>query len=181
MARSSSSCACPMAASSSRSRRLVIPESAECTMSTRAPAARRAAATRAMLFQLGRPETLVPPNFSTIQAEGVGVTAQILRAGSLRARTARKRLRLRLRLERAGSRRVLELVVEVFQVFLKLSVRQHFFEPAPGSFAALALIANAFVYPVEQPVVIGAVLGGTAQEFFVEIEALVVSFRHLAA
>ena len=42
-------------------------------MSTRAPLARRAATMAAMLFQLARVETLVPPNFRTIQVEG-GVT-----------------------------------------------------------------------------------------------------------
>ena len=54
----------------------MIPETAECTMKTRAPAARRSAATRAMLVQLGRLETLVPPNFRMIQAEALRVTVK---------------------------------------------------------------------------------------------------------
>ena len=45
-------------------------------MSTRAPLARRAATMRAMLVQLGSDETLVPPNFRTIQAEG-GLTVSL--------------------------------------------------------------------------------------------------------
>jgi hypothetical protein len=44
-------------------------------MSTRAPPAQRSAATRAMFVQLANVETLVPPNFMTIQAEGVRVTS----------------------------------------------------------------------------------------------------------
>src|SRR5947207_11405798 len=75
----------------------------------------------------------------------------------------------------------LQLVVEVLEIFLELLVRQHFLEAAPRGLAALALVTDALVHPVEQPVVIGAVLGRTAQEFIVEIESLVVSFRHLAA
>ena len=47
-----------------------MPVTAECTISTRAPPARRSATMRAMLLQLARVETLVPPNFRTIQAEG---------------------------------------------------------------------------------------------------------------
>ncbi len=43
-------------------------------MSTFAPPAARSAATFAMLRQLAREETLVPPNFRTIQAEGVRIT-----------------------------------------------------------------------------------------------------------
>ncbi len=44
-----------------------MPLTAECTTSTRAGALlRRAAITAAMLRQLARVETLVPPNFSTI-------------------------------------------------------------------------------------------------------------------
>src|SRR5206468_6486243 len=69
----------------------------------------------------------------------------------------------------------LQLVVEVLEIFLELLVRQHFLEAAPGGLAALALVTHALVHPVEQPVVIGAVLGRTAQEFIVEIESLVVS------
>ncbi len=58
------------AESSSRSRRSVMPVMAECTINTRAPpAARRWATILAMLRQLAREETLVPPNFRTIQAE----------------------------------------------------------------------------------------------------------------
>ncbi len=44
-----------------------MPLTAECTISTCAPSARRLRVTAAMLRQLGRLETLVPPNFSTIQ------------------------------------------------------------------------------------------------------------------
>src|ERR1700719_2075493 len=153
-----------MAASRSRSRRSVMPVTAECTMSTRAPPAQRSAATHAMFVQLASVETLVPPNFMTIQAEGVRVTCSLC-----------------FRLERAGCRLALKLVVEVLEIFLELLVRQHFLEAAPRGLAALALVTDALVHPVEQPVVIGAVLGGTAQEFIVEIESLVVSFRHLAA
>ena len=43
-------------------------------MSTRAPSARRAAATLAMLRQLASEETLVPPNLRTIQSDAVRVT-----------------------------------------------------------------------------------------------------------
>src|SRR6185312_4541925 len=56
------------------SRRSVMPVTAECTMSTRAPSARRAAATLAMLRQLASEETLVPPNLRTIQSDAVRVT-----------------------------------------------------------------------------------------------------------
>ena len=81
-------------------------------------------------------------------------------------------------MRRSGS--AVKLFVEVAQVLLELLVRQDFLQPAPRGLAALHLVADALVHPVEQPVVIGAVFGGPAQEFLVEIEALVVSFRHLA-
>ena len=74
----------------------------------------------------------------------------------------------------------LELFVEIAKVLFELFIREHFLELSPRGFAALALVANALIYPVQQTVVIGAVLGGAAQKFIVEIEALVVSFRHLA-
>jgi hypothetical protein len=73
-----------------------------------------------------------------------------------------------------------ELFVEIAQGLFELFVREHFLELAPRGFAAFALVACALVYPVQQAVVVGAVLGGSAQKFIVEIEALVVSFRHLA-
>src|SRR5439155_24974 len=85
MARNSSSCASPVAASSSRSRRSVMPVTAECTMSRRAPPAQRLAATCAILVQLASVETLVPPNFRTIQAEGVRVTAGSFRHATSKA------------------------------------------------------------------------------------------------
>src|ERR1700761_6975060 len=47
-------------------------------MSTRAPPAARSLATFAMLRQLASEETLVPPNFRTIQADAVRVTANYL-------------------------------------------------------------------------------------------------------
>ena len=46
----------------------MTPLNAECTISTRAPVARRARTTAAMLRQFASDETLVPPNFSTIQS-----------------------------------------------------------------------------------------------------------------
>jgi hypothetical protein len=73
-----------------------------------------------------------------------------------------------------------ELFVEIAQGLFELFIREHFLELAPRGFPALALVANALVYPVQQAVVISAVLGGSAQKFIVEIEALVVSFRNLA-
>src|SRR5256885_9310970 len=45
-----------------------MPVRAECTMTTRAPPALRAAATRAMLVQLASVETLVPPNIARVAA-----------------------------------------------------------------------------------------------------------------
>ena len=63
----------------------MIPVSAECTMSTRAPRPRRSATMRAMLFQLLKVETLDPPNFRTIQLAGE------VTSGALRARPARRR------------------------------------------------------------------------------------------
>ena len=79
-----------------------------------------------------------------------------------------------------GPGAALEFFVEVAKVFFELFIREHFLELAPRGFAALALVANALIYPVQQAVIIGAVFGGAAQKFIVEIEALVVSFRHLA-
>ena len=72
----------------------------------------------------------------------------------------RKRPQPCLSLERARRLRVLQLVVEVFQVFLELAVRQHFLEPAPGRLAAFSLSSHPFVHAVEQAVIIRAVLGG---------------------
>src|SRR5277367_2647766 len=72
----------------------------------------------------------------------------------------------------------LKLVVEVFEVFLEFLVRKDFLELAPGRLAALALVADALVHAVEQAVVIGAVFRLADQEFIVEVEALVISFRH---
>ena len=79
-----------------------------------------------------------------------------------------------------GPGAALEFFVEVAKVFFELFIREHFLELAPRGFTALALVANALIYPVQQAVIIGAVFGGAAQKFIVEIEALVVSFRHLA-
>ena len=56
-----------------------------------------------------------------------------------------------------------------FRSLLQLLVRQHFLELAPGSLAFLALVAHPLIHPVEQPVVIGTVLGGRTQEFIFEI------------
>src|ERR1700722_12192060 len=106
-----------MAASSRRSRRSVIPVTAECTMSTRAPAARRARTMPAMFIQLARLDTLVPPNLRTIQAEGgvkvfvsPGAALSLKRAGSGNRRASASR-------GHSGQRtvhgRVLELVVEI--------------------------------------------------------------------
>src|SRR5262249_19303851 len=153
-------------------------------MRTRAPPASRAATTRAMFVQLARLETLVPPNFRTIQAEGVPVTAFYVLAGACDGMDADDRAPAAAPAPTIGARQmrgVLQLVlVEVLQVFLELSVGQHFLEPAPGRLAALALVPDALVHAVEKTVVIGAVLGLSAQELIVEIEALVVPFRHLA-
>src|SRR6516164_3570371 len=74
-------------------------------MRTRAPPARRDATTHAMFVQLARLETLVPPNFRTIQAEGVRVTALYVLAAHATGWTQtieHPQLRQRLRLERAG-------------------------------------------------------------------------------
>src|SRR5487761_1808052 len=178
MSLSSSSCASPRAAASNFSRRSVMPVTAECTMSTRAPSARRAAATLAMLRQLASEETLLTPNLRTIQSDAVRATRACRRqaapgGGSPDEASWRP-------VAGAVPRGGLQLFVEVFERFLEFLVREDLFQPAPRGLAALHLVADALVHPVEQPVVIGAVLGGPAQEFLVEIEALVVSFRHLA-
>src|SRR4051812_36651756 len=180
MARISDSCFCASAASSSFSRRSVMPVTAEWTISTRAPELRRSRVTFAMLLQLASDETLVPPNLRTIHAEGVRVT--VFPRGSRRGGPRRSRRLVMLTWSGVrtleDARLQLVVVVEVQQILLELFIRQHFFELAPGSFALLALIADPLVDPVQQPVVVRAVFRGTAQEFIVEIEALVVSFRH---
>jgi hypothetical protein len=57
-----------------------MPVTAECTINTRAPPSTRLRVTWAMLRQLASDETLVPPNFRTIHAEGVRVTDSLPRA-----------------------------------------------------------------------------------------------------
>src|SRR5579862_2130024 len=153
MLESSSSWVWVMAASRRRSSRSVMPETAECTSMTRAPPWSRSRVTAAMLRQLVRLETLVPPNFSTIQADGVRAT------GSSAAETPEPALTIGA----PGESWVLQLVVEVFEVFLELLVRQDLLQAAPGGLAALALRAHALIDTVQQTVVLVAVLGGTAQ------------------
>ena len=57
-----------------------MPVTAECTISTRAPQRGGRGRLCAMLRQLASEETLVPPNFRTIHAEGVRVTEDFLAA-----------------------------------------------------------------------------------------------------
>src|SRR5829696_7007215 len=120
-----------------------MPVSAECTTSTCAPLARRAATTAAMFRQLASVATLVPPNLSTIQ----GATACVMENENRWGETGAP---------------VLQFVVErVFEILLELAICQHFFELAPSRLATFdaGLRTNALVHTLEQAVVIGAVLG----------------------
>src|ERR1035438_7620488 len=170
MSVSVASCVPASAATSSVSSRSVMPLTAECTTSTRVPAASRERTTAAMLRQLAKFETLVPPNLSTTQEDwsrgAIAYPCVRERAGS----------DLQSILQRLASGS--ELVVEdVAQVFSQFFVGQHFLEPAPCRLATLALRAHPFVDAGQQTVVIGAVLG-LSDEFLVQVEALVIAFRH---
>src|ERR1700750_1833089 len=135
-----------------------------------------------MLRQLGSDDTLVPPNLRTIHAEGVRVTdlssqraprrptpkpsPRYVDSGWVRGLSLRRRLQL--------------VVVQVQKILFELFIRLHSLGLAPGSLPFFSLVASPLVDPVQQPVVVRAVFRGTAQEFIVDIEALVVSFRHCA-
>ena len=75
--------------------------------------------------------------------------------------------------------RPLDLVVtvEVFQILLQLTIGQDLFEPTPDRFTPFTLASDTFVHPIQQTIIIGAVLG-PAQKLIVEIEALIVAFKH---
>src|SRR5688572_12314468 len=140
------------AATNSFSSMSVILEIAECTTSTRCPAASRRLTTNAMLRQLTSVETLVPPNLTTTQPDTERADMR-LPSPCL----ARHSLFMCFE-EGAGP---LFLVFEsFFQVFLETTVREDFFEPAPGRLAAFGSTGrrtNAALDFVEHAVVIGVV------------------------
>src|SRR5690606_27212025 len=163
MADSTSSCSPASAVDSSFSRRSVMPLTAECTTSTFAPSAPRFFAMAAMLFQLGRFETLVPPNFSTIQRG-----CRVVMASPAPRRD-----------QWNGASRSGLVVVVVGQVALQLALGKHFLELAPRRLAALpGLVARALLHPVQQALIVAGVflLG---QELVVDIESVGVAFGHL--